>query len=278
MTCCASTRRGVTMRTGAGRGRGEELPSVLLKMWISCKVLNWDKFWKNKRSSRFKIDAAVLWSYLAWCNPWASALVYRSVQAACDFCHWIWSRGRCSPFGCALPALIDFYMVPSCGWVQLDTIWGGKCLINPWFFRSWCLLQHPSPWEAGTSCAAVRSPLSVCVRAAAKQQPGKLFPGGSVPDVCHSWVVSDLQEKTWVLAAVLSQTPSPLSALTYVSCRLLAVAYTNFYFPFYGSIFLMANVCVLPPLPQSSRALFPQLPGDGWGKSREISTITCCVL
>jgi len=32
------------MRTGAGRRRGEELPLVLSKTWMSCEDLNWDKF------------------------------------------------------------------------------------------------------------------------------------------------------------------------------------------------------------------------------------------
>ena len=70
--------------------------------------------------------------------------------------------------------------------------------------------------------------------------------------------------KTWVLPVVLSQISSPPSALARFGHWLPAVPYTNFSFPFYGSIFLMANVCVLPPLPQSSCALFPQLLTDGW--------------
>lgn len=174
-----------------------------------------------------------------------------------------------------MPALVDFCTVPSCGQVQLYTTWGGKCLINPWFFHSWCPLvpQYPSPREGATRCAAVRSPLSSCVRAVAKQQPGKVFPGGPTPEVCHSPVASGLWKHLSVGRGAITDTISPLSPCP---SRPLVTG-CGFSFPFHSSLFLMANGCVLPPLPQSLCALLPQLLGNGWEKSRAIPRIPCSV-
>lgn len=71
--------------------------------------------------------------------------------------------------------------------------------------------QYPSPREGATRCAAVRSPLSACVRAVAKQQPGKVFPGGPTPEVCHSPVASGLWKHLSVGRGAITDTISPLS-------------------------------------------------------------------
>lgn len=71
--------------------------------------------------------------------------------------------------------------------------------------------QHPPPGEVGTSYTAVQSSLSACVRAVAKQQPGKVFPGGSTPEVCHSPVVSDLWKNLSVGSSAIADTISTLS-------------------------------------------------------------------
>lgn len=64
------------------------------------------------------------------------------------------------------------------------------------------------------------SPLFTCVRATAKQQPGKVFPGGSKPEVCHSLVASDLQKNLSVGgdAVTISTLNSRLSQLLVTGC------------------------------------------------------------
>lgn len=103
-----------------------------------------------------------------------------------------------------------------------------------------CLLQHPPPQELGGS------PLSACVRATAEQQAGKVFSGGATPGLCDSPVASDLQKEPSVCTSAIADTFSALSPRLPLP---LVTGCDTQTFPFYCSIFLMANVCVLPPLP-----------------------------
>lgn len=97
--------------------------------------------------------------------------------------------------------------------------------------------RYPSPREGATSCAAVRSPLPACVRAVAKQQPGKVFPGGPTPEVCHSPVASGLWKHLSVgcgaiTDAIFPSQPSPISAVGYQLWQTQA-----FLFPFTAACF-----------------------------------------
>lgn len=102
-----------------------------------------------------------------------------------------------------------------------------------------CLLQHPCPHEVDGS------PLSACVRAIAEQQPGKVFSAGAVPGVCDSPVAPDLQKGPYVGISAITDTSAPSTCLP---LPLVAGCDTQT-FPFYCSLFLMANICVFPPLP-----------------------------
>lgn len=213
------------MRTGAWRGRILP-PLVLWKMCISCEDWNWDKVWKNKRSFRFKLDFTVLWSYLPWCNLWPSALVCESLWPTCDFSLWIWSRGRCSLFGCLYASVNWCLLVPGCGWAQLYTPEEGSACLTPDVFAA----ASPSSQAGGVP--------SLCLC------QGHCWAESRWGVICWScpwglWLSSGFwpaKRAEW--ASVLLQTP-PLPLVTGCDTQT---------FPFYCSIFLMANVCVLLPL------------------------------
>lgn len=94
---------------------------------------------------------------LAWCKVWPSALSYNSVWPVCDFSHWLWSRGRCSLFGCTKPVLIAVFWFLAVGEFSYTSP-RRTVLVQPLM----CLLQHRSPHELGGSL------LSAYVRAIAE--------------------------------------------------------------------------------------------------------------
>lgn len=125
---------------------------------------------------------------------------------------------------CPVLALIDFTLFLAMDEFSYASPEEESAWLTSSFSTHGALWYHSIPL-LGRCVPAVGSPLFTCVRATAKQQPGKVFPGGSKPEVFTPWLLL-ICRKTWVLVVMLSQ--SPLSTLACLSCWLLAVAYTTF--------------------------------------------------
>lgn len=89
--------------------------------------------------------------------------------------------------------------------------------------------------------ALLCGPLSSCVRAVVKQQPGQVFPGGSTPRVCHFPVASSLWKNPSVGCGAITGTISPLSS--HLSWPLVIICSVHKLFAFTAAYYRWQNLC-----------------------------------